>query len=114
MENRREFLEICFAADRVGVYYTTISTHLSEQEIAFILRDCDARLLIVSDRFAAMATALSKRHICEVFCVGAPRSDLADWGSAASTMPDTPVPDERQGLDMLYSSGTTGRPKGIK
>ncbi|MFM2422346.1 MAG: hypothetical protein RL291_876, partial [Pseudomonadota bacterium] len=49
MENRREFLEICFAADRAGLYYTTVATHLMPDEIAYIIRDCGARLMISSD-----------------------------------------------------------------
>jgi len=57
MENRREFLEICFAADRAGVYYTTVSTHLTGDEIAYILADCGARLLIVSESRASDMSA---------------------------------------------------------
>jgi acyl-coenzyme A synthetase/AMP-(fatty) acid ligase len=44
MENRREFLEICFGADRSGLYYTTASTHLTNDEIQYIIRDCGAAL----------------------------------------------------------------------
>ncbi len=114
MENRREFLEICFAADRAGAYYTTISTHLSEDEIDFILDDSNAGLLIASDRFAGLANALANRSERKVLCVGRPDKGLAGWSELADAMPAWPIPDERQGLDMLYSSGTTGRPKGIK
>lgn len=113
MENRREFLEICFAADRAGVYYTTISTHLSEEEIGYVLADCDARLLVLSERFAPLAPGLAARHSCALYQVGG-AGGLPEWGAVARAHPDTPIPDERQGLDMLYSSGTTGRPKGIK
>ncbi|MDU8912303.1 acyl-CoA synthetase [Aestuariicoccus sp. MJ-SS9] len=114
MENRREFLEICFAADRAGVYYTTISTHLSASEIAFILKDCDARLLIVSDRFLPLAQSLSQGSACKMLMVGSATAGLPSWSDALAQQPQTAIPDERQGLDMLYSSGTTGRPKGIK
>ncbi|WP_246162167.1 acyl-CoA synthetase [Roseovarius faecimaris] len=114
MDNRREFLEICFAADRAGVYYTTISTHLSESEIAFILGDCEARLLIASEPFTGLATSLAPQSRCEIFIVGTQDGGFSNWSRTLATMPATPIPDERQGLDMLYSSGTTGRPKGIK
>ena len=114
MDNRREFLEICFAADRAGVYYTTISTHLSESEIDFILGDCGAKLLIVSETFSDMAKSLSRNSRCEIFVVGGHEPVFPNWLHTLATMPDTPIPDEWQGLDMLYSSGTTGRPKGIK
>ena len=48
LENRREFIEICFAADRCGIYYTTISTHLKENEVSYIVADCAAKVLIVT------------------------------------------------------------------
>lgn len=111
MENRREFLEICFAADRAGVYYTTISTHLTLDEIVYILNDCGARMLVTSLAHAATIAAIDE---LPVYVVGGPAPVVDDWTGATRTLPATPIPDERQGLDMLYSSGTTGRPKGIK
>ncbi len=116
MENRREFLEICFAADRAGIYYTTVSTHLTLEEIGYIVRDCDARIVISSDTFADTLQALRPQlgDACRVFMLGAALAGCADWNAALVGLPETPIADEAQGLDMLYSSGTTGRPKGIK
>ena len=51
MENRREFLELCFAADRAGIYYTTASTHLTHDELSHIAVDCGAKLVIISEKF---------------------------------------------------------------
>lgn len=115
MENRREFLEICFAADRAGVYYTTISTHLARDEIAYILKDCGAKLLIASDRFLDMLDGLgdAPRRDCVTMIVGETPPSFDSWSEAAAGQPEWPIEDEAQGLDMLYSSGTTGRPKGI-
>lgn len=115
MENRREMLELCFAADRAGVYYTTISTHLTEDEIAYILKDCDARLLITSDRFLPLLPALQRAsNDCSFYVVGNEAGPFPNWSHETARHPETPIPDEAQGLDMLYSSGTTGLPKGIK
>ena len=58
MENRRAFLEICFAADRSGVYYTTVSTYLTLDELAYIAQNCGAKLAIISDRFIELASQL--------------------------------------------------------
>lgn len=116
MENRREVLETCFAADRCGVYYTTVSTHLTPDEIAYILKDSGTRLLIASDRFLPVLDTLTAElgGRCKVMLVGQETSAYASWTRASAAMPRTPIADEMQGLDMLYSSGTTGRPKGVK
>lgn len=116
MENRREFLEICFAADRAGLYYTTVATHLTPDEIAYIIRDCGTRLIMVSDAYASMLPAMVRDlgERCRFYSVGSTIEGCTFWPAAAASQPTTPIPDESQGLDMLYSSGTTGRPKGVK
>jgi long-chain acyl-CoA synthetase len=116
MENRREMLEVCFAADRAGIYYTTISTHLNTDEIGYILTDCDARLLVASDCFMDILPDLTsvRKDQCMIMVVGEHGGNFPCWTQEIATHETTPIPDEAQGLDMLYSSGTTGRPKGIK
>ncbi len=116
MENRREFLEVCFAADRAGIYYTTVSTQLRAEEIIYIAHDCGARVLIVSDHFAPLAEALRTAlgSTCALFMVGLASPGFDSWSKGVARLPETPIADPAQGLDMLYSSGTTGRPKGIK
>jgi fatty-acyl-CoA synthase len=109
MENRCAFLELCFAADRTGVYYTTISTHLTRDEISYICGDCGAKVLITSPKFRDVIPTGD----FVTYLVGE-AGDLPSWDEAVAGMPATPIADEAQGLDMLYSSGTTGRPKGIK
>ncbi len=116
MENRREFLEICFAADRAGLYYTTVATHLMPDEIAYIVRDCGARLMIASDAYAAMLPRMVQDigERCRFYSIGSAIQNCIFWTAVVASQPTTPIADESQGLDMLYSSGTTGRPKGVK
>ncbi len=67
MKNHRRFLEACFGADRAGVYYTTISTRLLADEMAYIVRDCAAQVLVVSaglDELVAAAAAACCRRAC--------------------------------------------------
>ena len=116
MENRREFLEICFAADRTGLYYTTASTHLTDDEILYIIQDCHASLVLVSDTLADRILTFTDqlRRDCQVMVIGQNDGALPSFSELSASAPVTPIPDESQGLDMLYSSGTTGRPKGVK
>ena len=52
MENRAEFFEVCWAAQRSGLFYTCINWHFNADEVAYILDDCDAQVLVVSDTLA--------------------------------------------------------------
>ncbi|WP_430395790.1 acyl-CoA synthetase [Ferrovibrio sp.] len=116
LENSLEFYDVCFGADRAGLYYTAISTRLTAPEVAYIVNDCGARLLVIGPAFADMAAEL--RNLCpkveRFFIVGAVADGFASWDAAVAAMPAEPIPDEVQGRDMLYSSGTTGKPKGVK
>ncbi len=112
MENRLEFLEICWAAQRSGLYYTAISRYLTQDEIAYIVQDCGAKVVITSPKCAAQVEAL--RDAADFYMVGTPESGFKSWEDALARQPTTPIADEATGYDMLYSSGTTGRPKGIK
>lgn len=116
MENNRQFLEVCFAADRAGLYYTAINTHLLPHEAAYIARDCGAKLVVASRTFEKAAAVVrdTVETVHHRFAVGGPIEGYRDWDESAAAQPVTRIADELQGLDMLYSSGTTGRPKGIK
>ena len=116
MKNHRRFLEACFGADRAGVYYTTISTRLTAEEIAYIVRDCAAQVLVVSADFGELIRQLRPLlpEDLRCFTVGTPVPGFESWEAAVDDAHDSPIADPAQGLDMLYSSGTTGRPKGVK
>ena len=113
MENRLAFMEICWAAQRAGLYYTAISRYLTEDEIAYIVRDCGAKVFITSPKCAGQVRNLVKGEAGEplFFMVDEPEPGFRSWDREAIAMPATPIADEVAGYDMLYSSGTTGSRK---
>jgi fatty-acyl-CoA synthase len=116
MTNQRQFLEACFGMDRAGVYYTTISTRLNCEEVAYIVKDCSAKVLVVSDdltEVCASLRALLPAHV-RCFTLGQGMAGYERWDEAVGSASVLPIADQSQGLDMLYSSGTTGKPKGVK
>ncbi|MDO8912735.1 MAG: acyl-CoA synthetase [Phenylobacterium sp.] len=115
MDNSPRFFEIAWAAQRSGLYYACISSKLTAGEIDYIMKDCAAKLLVTSagigpviDEVPALLPGV------RLYMVGDARAPYESFEAARDKMPATPVADETAGRDMLYSSGTTGRPKGIK
>lgn len=120
LENSPRFFEICWAAQRTGLIYTAISTRLTASEVAYIVEDCGAKLFVTSQAMAAaveglLATidAVAHRYILGDREDG-PAHGYDSFEDAIAAYPAEPVADETSGVDMLYSSGTTGRPKGVK
>jgi long-chain acyl-CoA synthetase len=115
MENRIEFMAIVWAAHRAGVIYTAISRYLGTQEAAYILGDCAALAFITSAADLDRARALRGMVAPDLAClmVGGAAEGFASWEDLVASQPAAPVADQAAGEDLLYSSGTTGRPKGI-
>jgi long-chain acyl-CoA synthetase len=116
LENHARYFEICFAAQRAGLFFTAMSTRLSVEEAEYIIRDCGARVLIVSASLAAQAAELLRLNpeVRRRFAVGGSLPGHESWETVLAAQPTARIRDESAGRDMLYSSGTTGRPKGVK
>jgi long-chain acyl-CoA synthetase len=116
MDNSPRFLEIVWGAHRAGLTYTAISFRATAEEAAYILNDSGARLCLMSVSKAPLAAEL-RLLLPKVdlwASVDGPIDGMPSWEAGMATMPATRIADEKAGGDLLYSSGTTGRPKGIK
>ena len=116
MENHLRYPEVMWAALRSGLYITAINRYLTADEAAYVVNDCGARALV---------TSLARADVIEGASLQIPNclirlmidGTIPGWASYEDTIaghPATPLAEEWAGETMLYSSGTTGRPKGIK
>ncbi|MGW6036860.1 acyl-CoA synthetase [Gordonia terrae] len=114
--NTARIFDIYWAAMRSGLYLTMVNWHLTPAESAYIVTDCGAKALIVDAALADLGTELTPLTpgVETRFAYSGPIEGHDDLDAAASAQPTTPPVDQPRGADMLYSSGTTGRPKGIK
>ncbi|HET9075626.1 MAG TPA: acyl-CoA synthetase [Acidimicrobiales bacterium] len=111
--NQPEFFDLVWAAHRSGLWYTTISTRLGPEETAYIVDDCAARVFVAG---ADMTTTLGGLGDVSAarFVLGGQAPGWESWDRAVAAQPDTPLAEMVGGDDLLYSSGTTGRPKGVE
>jgi len=116
LENTPRFFEICWGAQRAGLYFTAISTRLLAHEVDYIVRDSGARLFITSAEMADTAeklVPLLPAHVRRLMLGGEIRG-YDSYDMVVERFPAIPIADQAAGAPMLYSSGTTGRPKGVK
>jgi acyl-CoA synthetase (AMP-forming)/AMP-acid ligase II len=109
LPNVSAFLEVFWACHRVGLYFVPVNWHLQPDEVSYIVDNCGARALFAHGEFAEVAAlaAESCPGLGARFALGGPIA-------LGAIDPDAPLGEELEGSYMLYSSGTTGRPKGVK
>ncbi|MEX5636106.1 AMP-binding protein [Parafrankia sp. FMc2] len=113
MENRTEYFEVVWAALRTGLLVTPINWHLSAAEAGYIVADCGAAALVVSAPRADVAAGIDAPALKVRLAVGGPVDGFDAYEEVIGAQPASPVDDGCEGNWMFYSSGTTGRPKGI-
>ncbi len=120
MENNSRYIEMCSAGDRTGTYYTCVNSYLTASELAYIINNSESTVLFTSKAREAVAREAARecRNLVQIYVVdgdigGWDDARAVDYLTAVAACPSTPIADEESGMAMLYSSGTTGRPKGI-
>ena len=116
MENRLEVLEVAWGAHYAGLHYTFFSTHLTAAEAAFIIEDSGSKVVVLTPAMGArlmpeLASLLGKD--VQFVSIGGDVEGAQNLDALAAEQSPDPIPGAREGTDMLYSSGTTGRPKGV-
>jgi fatty-acyl-CoA synthase len=115
MANVPEYFEVVWAARRAGYVYTAINWHLTAGEVRYVLENSESKALIVSADLGGVAeqAAAGLPRLTLRLLIGAARPGWDDYGETVAAAGTTPLGPELEGQAMLYSSGTTGRPKGI-
>jgi steroid delta-isomerase-like uncharacterized protein len=111
-ENTPQVFEVYWAAIRSGLYVTAVSRHLSAADVAYIVNDCEARALVISSALAPLVDDTPAVGLRLAF--GDPLDGFDDYNAALAWASTEPLASQPRGADMQYSSGTTGRPKGVR
>ncbi len=115
MENDARYFEIVWAALRSGLYMTTVNRYLTDEEAAYIIDNSESQVVVASSKLTEVAATLPSlcKAVKRWLMTDQPAEGYEDYGEAIAQHPTSPLDEEPAGTMMLYSSGTTGRPKGI-
>jgi len=112
-ENHPRYYEVYWAAIRSGLYFTAVNRHLTPEETEYIVGDCGARVFVSSRTMADTAKDVASPDALRLMFDGTVPG-FESYEDALAAAPAAPLARQPRGIPMLYSSGTTGRPKGIE
>ncbi|HEY1926325.1 MAG TPA: AMP-binding protein [Caulobacteraceae bacterium] len=110
--NRAEFVEVLLATQRGGFRFTPVNWHLNAEEIEYIINDCEAKALFAETRYPAGLSAKAPEVRVRI-SIGTDAEGFIPYASSISAFAGDDIDDPVLGGAMLYTSGTTGRPKGV-
>ena len=116
IENRADFMVVVWGCHYAGLYYTALSTRLNAEEASYIINDCGAKAFITTPALKSVAVEVLDDipNATLRLSIGGPIDGYESLEDATADLDTAPLPDRLEANDMLYSSGTTGRPKGVK
>ncbi|HSZ52357.1 MAG TPA: AMP-binding protein [Caulobacteraceae bacterium] len=110
--NRGEFVEVLLAAQRGGFRFTPVNWHLNAEEVEYIINDCEAKALFAETRYPAGLSAKAPEVRVRI-SIGTDAEGFIPYASSIAAFAGDDIDDPVLGGAMLYTSGTTGRPKGV-
>ncbi|WP_052074102.1 AMP-binding protein [Rhodococcoides fascians] len=116
LENRAEIFEIVWAAERLGIHYVVVNWHVTAPEIRYIIEDCAPQVIFTSGQLAELADSETPETTQGRVMLDRPSGGFPGWDDydqLITGQKNTPVTDQCDGDVLLYSAGTTGRPKRI-
>lgn len=112
--NRNEFAVVRFATHRAGLRLTPVNWHLTPEDIRYIVENCEAKALFLDTRVADAAAGCARIAALALrVSIGGELPGYTEWHDALAGMDERDIADPALGNTMLYTSGTTGRPKGF-
>src|SRR6185437_4558325 len=113
--NRAEFCDVLCGVLRTGMRMTPVNWHLTGEEIGYIVRDCEAKVFFADVRIAEAAkiAAADAQNLARKIAIGGAIDGFEDYEAVIGNLDPSDIEDPSRGFTMLYTSGTTGRPKGV-
>jgi long-chain acyl-CoA synthetase len=113
LPNRQEFFEIAWGCQLSGLYYSAVNTHFTPDEVTYVIGDSDAKAVFIDTSMTELGTRILAVNGGVDVRVGVGAA-LPGWRSYDALTASGPAPPISDGSEMLYSSGTTGRPKAVR